>query len=167
MATVTTDRQEIRIVDRRGRPVGSIDDDRVRAKALRNGSTSFHEVELEVASNADAELVDELVARLRKAGAKADGPRPEVARALGDPARGAPDVIPGDRLGRRSTPSDLVQTVLANGLHRLVTLDPVVRTDDDPEGVHQARVGTRRLRSDLRTLRPCLRECGRTHCGTS
>jgi CHAD domain-containing protein len=156
VATVTTDRQEIRIVDRRGRPVGSIDDDRVRAKALRNGSTSFHEVELEVASDADAELVDELVARLRKAGARADGPRPKVARALGEPARGAPDVVPGDRLGHRSTPSDLVQTVLANGLHRLVTHDPIVRTDDDPEGVHQARVGTRRLRSDLRTLRPLL-----------
>jgi CHAD domain-containing protein len=156
VATVTTDRQEIRIVDRHGQPVGSIDDDRVRAKALRNGSTSFHEVELEVASDADAELVDELVARLRKAGARADGPRPKVARALGEPARARPDVVPGDRLGRRSTPSKLVQTVLANGLHRLVTHDPIVRTDEDPEGVHQARVGTRRLRSDLRTLRPLL-----------
>jgi len=156
VATVTTDRQEIRIVDRHGHPVGSIDDDRVRAKAPRNGSTSFHEVEFEVASDADAKLVDEVVARLRKAGAKAGAPRPKVARALGEPARDAADVVPGARLGRRSTPSELVQSVLANGLHRLVTNDPVVRTDDDPEGVHQARVGTRRLRSDLRTLRPLL-----------
>ena len=53
VATVTTDRQEMRIVDRHGRPVGSIDDDRVRAKAVRTGSTSFHEVEFEVASDAD------------------------------------------------------------------------------------------------------------------
>jgi CHAD domain-containing protein len=34
----------------------------------------------------------------------------------------------------------------------------VIRLDDDPEGVHQARVGTRRLRSDLRTFRPVLDE---------
>lgn len=29
-----------------------------------------------------------------------------------------------------------------------------MRLDTDPEGVHQARVATRRLRSDLRTFRP-------------
>src|SRR5581483_11001349 len=33
---------------------------------------------------------------------------------------------------------------------------PGVRLGDDPEDVHQARVGTRRLRSDLRTFRPLL-----------
>ena len=31
-----------------------------------------------------------------------------------------------------------------------------MRLDTDPEGVHQARVATRRLRSDLRTFRPLL-----------
>ena len=83
---------------------------RKRCGTVRRRSTRS---KLEVGSDADAQLVDELVARLRKAGAKADGPRPKVARALGEPARAAPDVVPGDRLGRRSTPSDLVQTVLA------------------------------------------------------
>jgi CHAD domain-containing protein len=34
----------------------------------------------------------------------------------------------------------------------------VVRLDTDPEGVHQMRVGARRLRSDLRTLGPLLQE---------
>jgi len=34
--------------------------------------------------------------------------------------------------------------------------DPLVRTGGDPEGVHQARVATRRLRSDLRTFRHLL-----------
>ena len=32
----------------------------------------------------------------------------------------------------------------------------MVRLDDDPEGVHQARVATRRLRSDLHTFAPLL-----------
>jgi CHAD domain-containing protein len=36
---------------------------------------------------------------------------------------------------------------------RLIEHDPVMRLDSDPEGVHQARVATRRLRSDLRTFR--------------
>jgi CHAD domain-containing protein len=64
--------------------------------------------------------------------------------------------VPGDPLGRASTPAELAQSCLANGVHRLVTHDPVVRTDSDQEGVHKARVATRRLRSDLRTLRPVL-----------
>ncbi len=39
---------------------------------------------------------------------------------------------------------------------RLLAHDPGVRLGDDPEQVHQARVATRRLRSDLRTFRPLL-----------
>jgi CHAD domain-containing protein len=156
IATVSTERLEIRIVDRDGHQVGLIDDDRVQATARTRSTRSFHEVEFEIAPDADSDLVHELVARLRKAGAKPDGQLPKVVRALGEPGREAPDVVPGDRLDRRSTPGELVQSCLANGVHRLVTHDPVVRTDSDPEGVHQARVGTRRLRSDLRTLRPLL-----------
>jgi CHAD domain-containing protein len=38
----------------------------------------------------------------------------------------------------------------------LLTHDAVVRVGIDPEGVHQTRVATRRLRSDLRTFRPLL-----------
>ena len=34
----------------------------------------------------------------------------------------------------------------------------MIRIGEDPEGVHQARVATRRLRSDLRTFGPVLDE---------
>ena len=44
----------------------------------------------------------------------------------------------------------------ASGVIRLMRHDPVVRLDTDPEGVHHARVATRRLRSDLRTFRTVL-----------
>jgi CHAD domain-containing protein len=47
----------------------------------------------------------------------------------------------------------MVRAALASGLHRLVAHDPGVRLDEDPEEVHQARVATRRLRSDLRTFK--------------
>ncbi|MGH7686738.1 MAG: CHAD domain-containing protein, partial [Candidatus Dormibacteria bacterium] len=41
---------------------------------------------------------------------------------------------------------------------KLLLNDAAVRLGDDPEGVHQARVATRRLRSDLRTFLPLLDE---------
>ena len=41
---------------------------------------------------------------------------------------------------------------------RILDNDAIVRLDSGAEGVHQARVGTRRLRSDLRTFAPILDE---------
>src|SRR5207248_2674711 len=51
---------------------------------------------------------------------------------------------------------ELVRSSIARGTQHLVDHDPIVRADEDTEGVHQARVATRRLRSDLRTFRPIL-----------
>jgi CHAD domain-containing protein len=156
VATLRTDRREVRIEDRKGRAIGLIDDDRVRTTLPGARTRSFHEVEFEIADGADSDLVAKVMARLREAGARPSKQRPKIVRALGEAARVTPDVVPGDPLGRTSTPADLAQSCLANSVHRLVTHDPVVRTDSDREGVHKARVATRRLRSDLRTLRPVL-----------
>lgn len=59
-------------------------------------------------------------------------------------------------LGPRATAADAVRAAIAAGVGRMVAHNPGVRLGDDPEDVHQARVGTRRLRSDLRTFRPLL-----------
>ena len=45
-----------------------------------------------------------------------------------------------------------MRRAIASSVARLVRNDPGVRIGDDPEAVHQARVATRRLRSDLRTF---------------
>jgi CHAD domain-containing protein len=45
---------------------------------------------------------------------------------------------------------------VSGSAHRLLAHDSVIRIGDDPEGVHQARVATRRLRADLRTFRRVL-----------
>ncbi len=50
-----------------------------------------------------------------------------------------------------------MRRVLADDVARLVENDPGVRHGVDPEAVHQARVATRRLRSQLRTFRPALK----------
>jgi CHAD domain-containing protein len=53
---------------------------------------------------------------------------------------------------------DLVRFAVARSTQRLLDHDPIAREGVDPEGVHQARVATRRLRSDLRVLAPLLDE---------
>jgi CHAD domain-containing protein len=50
----------------------------------------------------------------------------------------------------------VVRAALDNSVQKLLAADPVARIGTDPEGVHQARVATRRLRSDLRTFAPLL-----------
>jgi CHAD domain-containing protein len=73
----------------------------------------------------------------------------------GDGERAAPSSDVAGRvpvLGRRSTVEDLVRHAIADGSQRLLANDPVIRASDDADAVHHARVATRRLRSDLRTL---------------
>src|SRR5205814_407167 len=80
---------------------------------------------------------------------------PKVVRALGPRAL---EPLPGgvSRVGADSTMGEVVRAAVGHALARIVGHDPGVRLGDDPEDVHQARVGTRRLRSDLRTFRPLL-----------
>jgi CHAD domain-containing protein len=50
----------------------------------------------------------------------------------------------------------VIRDALDGSVQRLLVADPIARVGKDPEGVHQARVATRRLRSDLRTFAPLL-----------
>jgi CHAD domain-containing protein len=59
-------------------------------------------------------------------------------------------------VGPQSTTADVVRGALAAATERIISHEPGVRSGDDPEDVHQARVGSRRLRSDLRTFLPVL-----------
>jgi CHAD domain-containing protein len=45
-----------------------------------------------------------------------------------------------------------VRSAISRATERLLRHDPTLRSAEEPENVHQARVATRRLRSDLRTL---------------
>jgi CHAD domain-containing protein len=66
----------------------------------------------------------------------------------------------GGRVTPRPAPHGRVVAVVRNALdasvQRLLVADPIARIGTDPEGVHQARVATRRLRSDLQTFGPLL-----------
>jgi CHAD domain-containing protein len=66
------------------------------------------------------------------------------------------ELDPLTRLRDDATALDVIRSAVAGSTIRLVSHDPIVRVGEDPEGVHQARVAVRRLRSDLRTFRPLL-----------
>lgn len=51
-----------------------------------------------------------------------------------------------------ATAAEVLREGIATAAARVVAHEPVIRADEDPEGVHQARVGLRRIRSDLRTF---------------
>jgi len=51
-----------------------------------------------------------------------------------------------------ATVEQVVRAAIVSAVERFLTHEPGLRTGTDPEDVHQARVATRRLRSDLRTF---------------
>jgi inorganic triphosphatase YgiF len=82
--------------------------------------------------------------------------RPQVRlRAIGGPPAAPPEILV-DHLARSASLAEVVTHAICDGVVRLMRHDPIVRLDTDPEGVHQALVATRRLRSDLRTFRAVL-----------
>jgi CHAD domain-containing protein len=125
-----------------GDDVSVLDGDRIVAR--------FREVEVEFADGVDPAVLAPVLASIA-AEAGQGQPRSKVARALGARATAAPDVVVPD-VGRASTVGDVIERAIAGSVMRLIANDAAVRLGEDPEGVHQARVATRRLRSHLRTF---------------
>ena len=98
-------------------------------------------------------LLDTIATGYLAAGAQPARPRSLVARALGLVGSPPPE-LGSVTLGGAATAGDVVKRALSTSVIRLLRHDPGVRLGVDPEDVHQARVATRRLRSDLRTFRP-------------
>jgi CHAD domain-containing protein len=100
-------------------------------------------------------VLDALVARLVDAGCRDDEPSPKAVRALGPRAQTPPDVVV-ETIGGEATIGQLIRHALARSVTQMIRHDAGVRLGEDPEDVHQFRVATRRLRSDLRTFAPLL-----------
>lgn len=69
--------------DAEGMRVLELTDDDVVADTFSRGLVRFREIEIELSPDADARLLEGLVARLLAAGARAASPRPKLQRALG------------------------------------------------------------------------------------
>lgn len=138
-----------------GDVVAEVVDDEVSVYHGRRLASRFREVEVEVTDGASPDLLVAVVRVLRSAGASGPEAVSKVARALGPRAQAAPDLPPAP-VTPESDLAGAVRAAVTAATARIIAHDPGVRMGEDPEDVHQARVGTRRLRSDLRTFGPLL-----------
>lgn len=156
VATVRTRRRRLRLCSDGGEPELEVVDDTVHTEATSAPPGTFREVEVELGAGGHRRTLEQVVRRLRASGAASGAGPSKVAHALGARARAEEDVADPGNLDPRAGLDALVRHAVAASVHRLTHHDHLVRIGDDPEGVHQARVATRRLRSDLRTFRPML-----------
>ena len=157
VARLSTLRKRVRLVDAAGARLAEVVDDEVSVRDGRRVAARFREIEVEVAANGDGGdgIVTPLVTRLRGAGAGAPDPTPKHIRALGPRALEPPEVA-AEAVTPNAPAKEVIRHVLAESVANLLHHDPLVRTSADPEAVHQARVATRKLRSNLRTFGPLL-----------
>lgn len=156
IANLKTRRRRIELMDPDGKKVAEVVDDEVSVLDEGRITGRFRELEVELGDGAPLELADLITARLQRAGAGPPDPTPKIVRALGMRALAPPDVVVAGDLTPESPARDVVQSAIAASVRRLLDHDAGVRLGEDPEQVHQARVATRRLRSDLRTFRSLL-----------
>jgi CHAD domain-containing protein len=127
----------------------------VRKRWLLMGEQEQELAEIEIEGRSlDRVGVERLAEVFRDAGAVPAAPSPKLARAIG--------IVPGaaserERLDLRPTDRAglAVQAALNSGWQRLISNDPATRLGE-VEPLHQMRVATRRLRSDLRTFKSML-----------
>lgn len=148
-------RHPVVLRDGAGRTLVEVVDDEVAVVEGDRVTRCFREVEVEQAGDDGDEALEAVVTALRRAGADASEAVPKHVRALGAPARRAPEpTVP--ELSRAPRPAEIVRAALARSVVRLIRHDAATRLDVGPEPLHRMLVATRRLRSDLRTFRPLL-----------
>jgi CHAD domain-containing protein len=151
VATLRTRRRRWLLCGGAERELAELVDDEVTVLDGEEVRARFRELELE-SRGPDLDQLIPIAERLQLAGAVLAEPVPKVVRAMGPraaaPADLAPvEVQPSDPAGRA------VQAAIAAGAIRLTQNDPATRLGE-AEPLHQMRVATRRMRSDLRTFAP-------------
>lgn len=152
VARLVTVTGETVLLDAAGAVIARTVDDTVSVYSGPRITQRFREIDL--FSNSQP-VLEVIAGRYQGAGAQLARPRALVARALGLVGTPPPEIAPVS-LGGAATAGDVVRRALSMSVIRLLRHDPGVRLGVDAEDVHQARVATRRLRSDLRTFRPLL-----------
>jgi CHAD domain-containing protein len=155
VAKLETRRHRIELGDNGSKPIAEVADDHVRATTPASDAELFRQIEIELLNDSAAKLQKRIVTRVREAGAKRESGVPKIKRALGVAAL-APSELDAAMPKKPVTVRHVVQAAIVASTRRLIEHDAAVRLGEDPEAVHQARVATRRLRSDLKTLRPVL-----------
>jgi CHAD domain-containing protein len=146
-----TVRRPVALRNAAGEPLAEVVDDQVQVVEGRRVAGRFRELEVELGPAAKPGTMEQVVARLREAGAWEAEPVPKYVRALNGREIGPPELTARE-LGKDASVEELLRQDLTEGTLRLFKHEAVARLGEDPEGVHQARVACRRLRSTLRTF---------------
>ncbi len=157
VARLRTVRKSLRLHGASGEEIAEVADDDVRVMSGGRVIDRFREVEVELLNGAPSSVLEGFRRSLQDAGAGAVDETPKSVRALGAPALAPPELYCA-RPNGQSKASDVIRYALASSVEMLMRADAPLRLNMDPEAVHQARVATRKLRSDLRTFGPLLRE---------
>ena len=151
-ARMRTLRRPLELRDPTGGRLAELVDDEVQLLDGRRVTGRFRELEVELAADADAGVLDQVLDRLLQAGAQAAEPTPKYLRALNGRERVLGPEVDEPEADADASVETLLRHDLAAGTLRLFRHEAGVRVGEDPEAVHQARVATRRLRSTLRTF---------------
>jgi CHAD domain-containing protein len=155
VTSLETIRRRLELQGRKQTLLAEIDDDLVTIQGGPHDGGRFRQIEVEV-DQADDDLLEKCLQRLRHAGAWIDDRGPKLAYALDED--GAKEGHVGSP-GPKSTVTDVVRASLQDGLDRILDHEYLLRLheqDPPPEAIHQTRVAARRLRSDLQTLKVVL-----------
>jgi len=149
VADLVTTRRRLLFRDADGSPSVELDDDTVTVVSGGRDGTRFRQLELEL--HGGRAVPDVLLRRLRGAGARAER-TPKLEKAVG-----LPDA---DRTrARKPTLGEALRLRIGELLLDLVDNDVMLRrhpANPPIDAIHDARVATRRLRSDLKTFGPAL-----------
>jgi CHAD domain-containing protein len=157
-ARMRTLRRPVELRDPEGSRLAEVVDDEVQVLDGRRILARFRELEVELDEAGDTGLLERVVDRLLEAGAQAAEPTPKYLRALGGRERALGPEVVQPEVDAGASVETLLRHDLAGGTLRLFRHEAGVRTGEDPEAVHQARVATRRIRSTLRTFSKLLDE---------
>ncbi len=162
VATLDTERTVYRLIGAGGTELAEAADDVVTARSAgtQDGSNtgvtvrSWREWEIELVEGS-IELLDAAGPAMLDAGASQSPSPSKLARALGERLAALPKRPTFDNLTAHSPARDVVQAYLIDQFDALLSRGEDARADV-ADGVHKARVATRRLRSALATFRPLL-----------
>jgi CHAD domain-containing protein len=145
-------RRPVRLQGPGGQILAEVTDDMV---SLPGGGAAarWREAGVEVHARGPAarRLREAVLSRLIETGYASGPGASRLARAVGDPANRPSEVIV-ESLAAHATIADVIRHAIARSVAQVLRHDPGTRLGEDPEDLHQLRVGIRRLRSDLRTF---------------
>ena len=153
VARLNTVRHRVVLRDADGTQLAEVVDDEVSVLDGARLAARFRELEVEFAEDAPRRARRPRSPTDCAPRARASPTRSRRSCARSAPGRSTPPISsPPPQLDFASTPLEVLRAAVARSTARLDQPRSRRRLGDDPEDVHQARVATRRLRSDLRTF---------------